>query len=70
MLVAGLARGLQANDIEHMTLGMWIDYIIEWNTMNEESRKDIPTKDKGGKTKKTQAKKASQADFDAFFGRR
>ena len=48
-------------DTEYMTLGMWVDYIIEWNEMH---------KDAGKIDKKTGEKvtfrKANQADFDAF----
>ena len=48
-------------DTESMTLGMWVDYIIEWNEMH----KDSGTVDK--KTgEKVQNRKAMQADFDAF----
>ena len=64
--MAGLTRGLQGGDIEHMTLGMWIDYIIEWNEMHKESREDAPERNKN----KIHNKKAVQADFDAFFGKR
>lgn len=67
MLVAGITRGLQAHDIEHMTLGMWVDYIIEWNEMHEEARKDMPD---NGKKPQNKNKKATQVDFDAFFGKR
>ena len=44
-------------DTEYMTLGMWVDYIIEWNEMHKDS----------GKTgEKVTSRKANQADFDAF----
>lgn len=43
-----------------MTIGMWIDYVIEWNNMH--SRKE--EKDKNGKPVKS--RKATQADFDNF----
>ena len=47
-------RGLRMQDTETMTLGMWIDYVIEWNNIHlSEGRK--PEK-----------KRATQADFDAF----
>ena len=61
ILVAGLTRGLRMQDTEYMTLGMWVDYIIEWNEMH---------KDAGKIDKKTGEKvtfrKANQADFDAL----
>ena len=61
VLVAGITRGLQAHDIEHMTLGMWVDYIIEWNEMHKDSSKvDKKTGEK------VTSRKANQADFDAF----
>jgi hypothetical protein len=45
-------------DTESMTLGMWVDYIIEWNNMNEADEK---------KSKQNQAaRRATQRDFDAF----
>ena len=40
-------------DTEIMTLGMWIDYVIEWNNIHFPDEK---------RTKK----RATQADFDAF----
>lgn len=46
-------RGLRMQDTEIMTLGMWIDYVIEWNNVHLAA--DKPKKIK-----------ATQADFDAF----
>lgn len=46
-------RGLRMQDTEIMTLGMWIDYVIEWNNIHLADKE--PAK-----------KKATQADFDAF----
>ena len=46
-------RGLRMEDTERMTLGMWVDYIIEWNNVHLAA--DKPTK-----------RKATQADYDAF----
>ena len=48
-------------DAEHMTIGMWVDYIIEWNRMNRDTGK---TDKKTGK--RVTKRKATQADFDAF----
>ena len=46
-------RGLRMDDTETMTLGMWVDYVIEWNNIHmADEAKDV--------------KKATQADFDAF----
>lgn len=61
ILAAGISRGLSMQDAESMTLGMWIDYIIEWNNMNEEDQDSYDLK--GNKTVK---RHATQADFDAF----
>jgi hypothetical protein len=47
-------------DTEIMTLGMWVDYIIEYNNMHESNKIDAKT----GKQVKT--RRAVQADFDAF----
>ena len=43
-----------------MTIGMWVDYIIEWNNIH--NRKE--EKDKNGKP--VTKRKATQADFDNF----
>ncbi|WP_278081234.1 hypothetical protein [Shuttleworthella satelles] len=40
------------NDAKLMTMGMWVDYIVEWNSLNGEC--------------KTEDRVAVQADFDAF----
>ncbi|MEE3392003.1 MAG: hypothetical protein VZR28_12690 [Candidatus Cryptobacteroides sp.] len=61
ILVAGLTRGLRMQDTEYMTLGMWVDYIVEWNEMHKDSGKiDKKTGEK------VTSRKANQADFDAF----
>ncbi len=46
-------RGLRMEDTERMTLGMWIDYVIEWNNVHFASEK-------------AERRKATQADYDAF----
>ena len=48
-------------DTEYMTLGMWVDYIIEWNEMHKDP---VKIDEKTGK--QVQNKRAVQADFDAF----
>ena len=45
-------RGLRMEDTHNMTLGMWVDYIVEWNNIN------LPHE-------KTE-RKAVQKDFDMF----
>ena len=47
-------RGLRMQDTEIMTLGMWIDYVIEWNNLHL------------NKDKVHKKRKATQADYDAF----
>lgn len=46
-------RGLRMADTETMTLGMWVDYVVEWNNIHLSEQ--MPEK-----------KRATQADFDAF----
>ena len=48
-------RGLRMEDLERMTLGMWVDYVIEWNNIHLKSGADTPD-----------ARRATQADFDKF----
>lgn len=43
-----------------MTLGMWIDYIVEWNALHESKEE---TDEKGQKNTK---RYANQSDFDRF----
>lgn len=51
--MAGVERGLSFSDINRLTLSTWIDFIIEWNSRQTESKSD-------------NGQKATQADFDAF----
>ena len=44
--------------IKRMELGQLVDYCDEWNRMHDESREETPTVTK---------RKATQADWDAFF---
>ena len=46
-------RGLSMDDTERMTLGMWIDYVVEWNNIHLIEKTEV-------------RKKATQADYDAF----
>ena len=62
VLVAGLSRGLRMQDTEYMTFGMWVDYIIEWNKMNDRFNRQV--RDKKGNP--VTVRRATQADFDRF----
>ena len=49
--------------LRRMELGQIVDYCTEWNRIHE------PEDDKGSKKKeKVTKRKATQADWDAFFG--
>lgn len=41
-----------------MTLGQIVDYVVEWNNMHDEKAED----------KKEESRKATQDDWNAFFG--
>ena len=43
-----------------MTLGMWVDYIIEWNKLHNNSENTKVEK-------KEEIRRATQADFDMFL---
>ena len=66
ILAAGLSRGLRMQDTEEMTLGMWVDYVIEWNNMNNRDREEDEVSVKGKKQKPAKRRAATQADFDNF----
>lgn len=66
ILAAGLSRGLTKQDADEMTLGMWIDYIIEWNNMNSQESDADERSVKGPKPKADKRRRATQADFDNF----
>lgn len=65
ILAAGICRGLSKSDSESMTLGMWIDYIIEYNNMVYESKKQEQGRF-NSKGEMVEYRKATQADFNAF----
>lgn len=48
-------------DAETMTLGMWVDYIIEYNNMH--ARAETKT---DGSGQSIRSRRATQADFDNF----
>lgn len=50
-------------DTKDMTLGMWIDFVIEDNAMREETEDNA---DNGVKRFDSTNHMATQADFDAF----
>jgi len=41
-------------DAEAMTLGMWIDYVVEWNNIHLNGKNN------------TEVKRATQADYNVF----
>lgn len=50
--------------LRRMELGQIVDYCTEWNRIHEPEDSE-----KGGKKKeKVKKRKATQADWDAFFG--
>ena len=62
ILVAGLDRGLRMDDTERLTIGMWIDYIVEWNNVRVRSKEKIDKKT----GKPIKIRRANQTDFDMF----
>lgn len=66
ILAAGLSRGLRMQDTEDLTLGMWIDYVIEWNNMNGRDEEEVTTSKSGKVEKKGKRRAATQTDFDNF----
>lgn len=58
-MVASIARGLTYDALQEMEIGQIVDFCIEYNKMHE------PKEDKKPKVNK---RKATQADWDAFFG--
>ena len=49
-------------DAEYMTLGMWVDYILEWNSLQKASAPEVDTKT----GERVQVTRATQKDFDTF----
>ena len=62
ILAAGLDRGLRMADSERLTMGMWIDYIIEWNNVRVKGKEETD----GKKGKPVKVRRATQADYDNF----
>ena len=48
--------------IRHMELGQLVDYVVEWNNAHSEETGGTKKKEKDTR------RKATQADWDAFFG--
>lgn len=61
--MAGTGRGLSIEDIKSMEIGAFVDYIIEWNEWNDPDEKKEKKKEQ-----RATKRKATQADWDAFFG--
>lgn len=55
LLASGLIHGLQRADVDYLTLGEWMDVIVEYNNILNPP-----------KAKKENVRKATQADFDKF----
>ncbi|WP_425539447.1 hypothetical protein [Microaceticoccus formicicus] len=56
MIISALTmRGLTMSDMDELTIGQCIDYVIEYNNMNSENEES-----------ETGDRQATQADFDSF----
>lgn len=53
-------------DTEAMTLGMWVDYIIEYNNMQKEADKRYKQTHDRKTGAKIKRRKATQSDFNNF----
>lgn len=58
-----MERGLTMTDIRRMQVGQLVDFCIEYNEREKKAQKAQERREKG-----LDKRKASQADFDAFFG--
>lgn len=56
-------RGLTMADMRQMQIGQVVDFCIEYNEREKKAQKAQERREKG-----LERRKASQADFDAFFG--
>ena len=63
ILTGAIKRGLDFEGVKQMELGQIVDYCIEFNKANEKEYKDVKQQES-----KPKARKATQADWDAFFG--
>lgn len=53
--------------LRRMELGQIVDYCIEWNKIHEEQEEGDSSS--GNKAEQGTKRKATQADWDALFGR-
>lgn len=63
--VAGVDRGLTVEAIKEMEMGHLVDYVTEYNRMHGYKSKGSGEKPEKEKPKR---RKATQADWDAFWG--
>ena len=63
ILMAGMERGLTMSDMRKMQLGQIVDFCIEYNEREKKAQKARERRERG-----LERRRASQADFDAFFG--
>ena len=61
LTIAGVDRGLTVDAIKEMELGHVVDFVIEYNDMHDPERVKK-------EQKKQNIRKATQADWDAFWG--
>ncbi|OMF70513.1 hypothetical protein BK142_23860 [Paenibacillus glucanolyticus] len=57
LMTSAIKRGLLLSDFEDMTIGMILDYIMFYDDQHSTSKQD-------------EVRDATQADINAFFGRR
>ena len=63
IILAGVERGIDIQTIKGMTIGEAVDLCIDYNERQEESEKsEAENESKGNR------RKATQADWDSFFG--
>ena len=62
-LLAGIERGIDIETLKHMTLGDAVDLFIDYNERQEDSEKSEAEHESKGNRRK-----ATQADWDSFFG--
>jgi hypothetical protein len=55
IVLAGIERGLTYDAIQQMTIGQVVDYVIEYNNRNSETKKERP-------------RKATRQDIRDYFG--
>lgn len=65
--IAAIDRGLTIDAIRSMELGQIVDYCLTWNEIHDESDDDSARSKPSSKRKEVKKRKATQADWDAFF---